>query len=82
MPTQHPSPVIVFDGRPEPVAADNPMPAYGLPLTVTTGRSGSQGVPGEPGDQNVVVLPYGQTEPDPDTPDGTVVYLLLEDPNG
>lgn len=72
-----PSPVIVFDGSPDPVAATDPNPAYGLPLTVTTGRAGAQG---EPGDQNVLVLQPDENTPPDGTPDGTIIYRLLEAP--
>lgn len=71
-----PSPVIVFDSRPEPVAAVEGNAAYGFPLTVTTGRRGPAG---PQGDENVLVLEIGETEPPEDTPDGTIIYRLLEE---
>ena len=71
--------VLVFDEHPNPVAVVDPNGGnrYNFPVTVTTGPRGGQG---EPGDQNVLVLPFGQTTPPSDTPNGTILYRLLEDP--
>lgn len=67
--------VLVFDDHPVPVAIVDPngVDRYNFPVTVTTGPRGPKG------DENVLVLEFGETEPPEGTPNGTIVYRLLEE---